>query len=123
MRGAHRVAYCEANGLLLSDITGLVVRHKCDNPPCVNPDHLELGTVADNNRDKIDRGRFTPMRGEKNGNSRLTPEAVNALRSEYRPHSKDANVYTLAKKFGISKSMAHYIVTQKNWVQTEGVSK
>lgn len=36
---------------------GMIVRHKCDNPPCSNPDHLELGTMAENSRDMIDRGR------------------------------------------------------------------
>lgn len=51
---AHRVAYEIAYGPIPD---GLVVRHKCDNPPCVRPDHLELGTRADNNQDRENRGR------------------------------------------------------------------
>lgn len=51
---AHRVAFQSANGILPAD---QVVRHKCDNPECVNPEHLILGSQADNMRDMSERGR------------------------------------------------------------------
>lgn len=58
---AHKFAYVVTNGLVPD---GLVVRHKCDNPPCCNPDHLLIGTPSDNIRDAIERGRIKPLVGE-----------------------------------------------------------
>lgn len=52
--GAHRIAWILANGPIPK---GLLIRHKCDNPLCVRLDHLEIGTVADNARDMVQRGR------------------------------------------------------------------
>lgn len=69
---AHRAAYCDAHGLALEDIKGQLVRHKCDNPPCVNPDHLELGTHKDNARDCIERGRRAS--GRRSGRKALPKE-------------------------------------------------
>lgn len=54
MHYAHRVSYAIANN---DDIDGLFVRHTCDNPPCVNPNHLLKGTAADNTHDMLERGR------------------------------------------------------------------
>lgn len=53
----HRQVCAEANGLTLDDIKGQVVRHTCDVPLCINPDHLLLGSVADNMRDRDERDR------------------------------------------------------------------
>lgn len=53
----HRAEYCLANGLTLVDIAGLVVMHTCDNPRCINPEHLVLGTQRDNMLDMRNKGR------------------------------------------------------------------
>src|ERR1700761_8106656 len=64
---AHRIAYYINYGV---DPIELQVNHTCDNPSCVNPNHLYLGTVADNSRDMVERGRSA--KGENHGVSKLT---------------------------------------------------
>ena len=53
----HRAVYCDYHGLSLDYIEGMVVRHICDNPRCINPLHLMLGTQQDNIDDMMERGR------------------------------------------------------------------
>lgn len=115
---AHRLAYCRAHSLSLEDISGQVVRHKCDNPKCVNPDHLEIGSQADNMTDKVQRGRV--LRGEHIGNSKLTQDQVSEIKRLYKKRSKAFNQYQLAKRFGVSQSQISMIVGGKRWSHTEG---
>lgn len=110
-RYAHRVAYCQANGLTLDQIKGQVVRHKCDNPSCVNPQHLELGNQADNIADAVSRGRNV-KRG-KHGRSKLTDVQIAAIRAEYT--GVKGQQVLLSRKYKVSQPMISYIVNQKNW--------
>lgn len=71
-KAAHRYAWATANGR--KPLADEVIRHKCDNPPCVNPDHLEVGTQMDNVNDAIDRGRAPFERGHCKKGHELTPE-------------------------------------------------
>ena len=71
---AHRVVYEHHHGPIPE---GLVVRHRCDNPPCVLIDHLEIGTRGDNNRDAIERGRH----GHGIRKGALSAEVVAAIRA------------------------------------------
>lgn len=64
----HRLSWELANGSTIPD--GMVIRHKCDNPPCINPEHLEIGTHADNMADMFSRGR-RPMVYAPKGNAGL----------------------------------------------------
>lgn len=67
---AHRLAYTLAKSEIPD---GLVVMHSCDNRKCINPDHLSLGTVADNNRDREEKGRgIYPGHGPGSWQKRLT---------------------------------------------------
>ena len=70
----HRLEYCKFNNISLSDIESLVIRHKCDNPRCVEPSHLEVGLQLDNMRDREDRGRGKRPnnKNEANGRAKLT---------------------------------------------------
>lgn len=69
---AHRLSWLVNCGTIPA---GIFVLHECDNPPCVNPAHLFLGTQLDNIRDRDAKGRQAPSRGDANG-SRLHPETV-----------------------------------------------
>ncbi|EKN5964989.1 HNH endonuclease [Yersinia enterocolitica] len=114
---AHRIAYCEANGVSLASIKELVVRHKCDNPSCVNPEHLIVGTVADNNLDRARRGRSSnhDRSGERNGMAKLKECDVICIRREYVRGSSDRGLKPLADKYGVSTTMIADIVKRKSW--------
>lgn len=91
--GAHRVSYQVYHGTIPH---GMVVRHMCDNPSCVNPDHLLIGTVADNVADREIRRRRQPRVGEEVGNSKLTTADVKYILSS----SEKGCV--LARRFNVS---------------------
>lgn len=105
---AHRLAYCDAHGLKYSDIKGQIVRHKCDNPKCVNPQHLELGSHIDNMRDMVTRGRAA--KGLANGAGKLTPEQVEYIRTHYKPRCKYFGTVALGKKFNVNNSTIGRVV-------------
>lgn len=75
---AHRLSY-ELHYKKSPDM--LQVLHKCDNPCCINPEHLFLGTQADNVRDMVEKKRGVNLCGEKHGMSKLYPELVRYIRT------------------------------------------
>ena len=85
----------------------LCVLHTCDNPLCVNPSHLFLGTRADNNRDARAKGR-TPA-GEKQWMAKLTADQVRQIRAA------DGTCKTLGKQFGVSPSQISRIKRKERW--------
>jgi len=104
---AHRVV------LLLDgcDIpSGMLVCHTCDNPSCVNPDHLWIGTNDDNMADMHKKSRHVSRPGEKHHNAKITEEDVQKIRS-----CKTARTTDLAKKFGISESHTSGIRHGNKW--------
>lgn len=78
---AHVVAW----ELFRGPRNGLLLLHACDNPACVNPDHLRLGTQLENMRDRDARQRRKPPKGALNGRARVTEQLVAAIRSDPRP--------------------------------------
>ena len=105
---AHRLVYQLYNGPIPE---GMVVRHKCDNPPCVNPDHLELGTPLDNVKDWIERGR-TPT-GRRNPSVKLTEEQVREIRRS------DAKGTDLAARYGVNPPTISKIRSGQLWPSLE----
>lgn len=106
---AHRLAYSKWVGPIPE---GLVVRHKCDNPPCINPDHLEIGTQADNNRDARERGRARLV-GEEAGRAKLNDALVLEIRDRYEPGV--LGYRKLAKMYGMSKAGIRDIIKRTSW--------
>ena len=107
---AHRLAYEWENGPIPK---GICVLHHCDNRSCVNPSHLFLGTIGDNNRDCFAKGRQPPMQGEHGPNHKLTQEQVNIIRAIYSTGTITQR--NLGKQFGISKSEICCIVLRQRW--------
>lgn len=111
MRKAHREAFEDKHGLGRAD--GLVVRHKCDVRLCVNPAHLELGTVADNNRDRDERGR--QAKGEAIGAAKLTEANVRAIRASYIPYCRKQGTVALARAYGVANATISKIIRHERW--------
>lgn len=111
----HRVAYCRSQGIDLCDIQGKVVRHTCDNPKCVNPAHLEIGTQQDNVEDMIARNRKNPAKGERAPQARLTEDQIKEIRSQFIKSDRTYGAYALARRYGVSGRAILNIVQDKSW--------
>ena len=105
---AHRFSYERVHGPIPKSMH---VLHNCDNGLCVNPDHLRLGTHADNMRDRSLRTYRNPF-GEKAAHARLTQAEVDAIRTLY---SCGALQRVLAERFGTSTSNISDIVRRRSW--------
>lgn len=112
---AHRLAYAKAHGLSIEDIKGMHVRHRCDNPACINPEHLELGTHADNMRDMAERGRANALRGEMHPYAKLTWAQVQEIRRRYKPRDKVDGARPMSKEFGVDERHLRKIAIGKHW--------
>lgn len=129
---AHRAAWMLVDGPIPD---GQGVYHICDTPACVRNDepgvyvvngialprfgHLFTGTQADNNADRVAKGRtvprtdWTPARGERNSQAKLTEAQVREIRARYVPRC--VTLATLGAEYGVSESAIHSIVRRKNW--------
>jgi len=96
-----------------SDPGNFWVLHRCDNPRCVRPEHLFLGTPKDNMVDKASKKRGNAPRGEKHGRVKLNADIVRAIRNEYA--SGHVSLSQLSHKYGVVFQQIHAIVTRRYW--------
>ena len=101
---AHRLSYEIHRGVIPDD---LIVCHHCDNPGCVNPDHLFIGTQKDNAQDALKKRRHYV--GEKNGRSKLTEENVKEILNS------NINGQQLADKLGVTRSTINKVRKGITW--------
>lgn len=105
---AHRYAWERIHGPIPH---GLFVLHHCDNRPCVRPDHLFLGTAADNAHDRDAKQRLA--RGSRHGNAVLTEEAVLEIRRIRR--TQGLSHRALAERFGVARPTITDVLSGRGW--------
>lgn len=130
LRNAHIYAHKFSYEIHCGQIPdGLYVLHRCDNPPCVNPDHLFLGTYADNHKDMISKGR-NPV-GEKNGSkkyperlkrgddspvAKLNTQAVIEIRATWQDsRNRTGLIAKFARRFDVHPQTIKSVIKNETW--------
>lgn len=117
---SHRASYEAFVGAIPA---GFFVCHKCDNRACVNPEHLFVGTAADNHSDMVRKGRQRSvgpdkaLRGTRHPKNKLSDEQVKQIRADWETKTSltDAFCDEAAAKFNVSHSLIKKIVYRTNW--------
>lgn len=110
--GAHRIAWVLINGPIPA---GLCVLHRCDNPPCIRPDHLWLGTKADNSADMKAKGRtYRPTWiGAAVPTAKITDVIASEIRRKYATGS--VTQAELARQYGLTPPTVSAVITRRTW--------
>lgn len=112
---AHRLAYTRAVGPIQA---GKFVCHRCDNPACVEPSHLFVGTQRDNMRDCAAKWRTNAPKGEACRSAKLTEIAVAEIRQRYAAWNRKCSLRKLASEFGVDHKTIFRIVSGRGWRTT-----
>lgn len=107
---AHRASFMIATRSQVP--SGMSVCHSCDNPACVNPAHLFLGTQRDNMRDKVAKGR--QPKGERVHNAKLSESVVREIRDAYA--RGNVTQQALGDRFGVTRRHIGRIVSLRRWI-------
>ncbi len=113
---AHRLAYATHHNITLESMKNLVIIHKCDNPSCVNPDHLVLGTHADNMFDMAVKGRAGKgpgLIGTKHPQAKLTEQDVLLIKELLATTNR--TLESIGKQFNVLKGTIHAIKVGRLW--------
>lgn len=110
---AHRIIWEILNGPIP---VGLDLCHHCDNPHCVNPDHLFLGTRSDNNNDSVRKGRWNRPLGENHPKAKLTSIQVLEIREASCSQRKIAHYY------GVSRAVIRQVLSGKAWSHVQSLA-
>jgi hypothetical protein len=110
--GAHKMMIILHTGKGVPN--GMVVMHSCDNPSCVNPAHLSVGTVQDNNLDKLLKGRAVAPKGERQASASITDDIARKIKAEavvgYRSgYNNGSNLKEVAIKYGVKVELVRRI--------------
>jgi hypothetical protein len=121
MVAAHRFSYELHNGPIPQGPGwhGYCVLHRCDNPGCVRPDHLFIGTNADNVQDMDNKGRRVnaQVKGDMHPLAKLTTEKVLQI---YAMVKSDRTQTSVAREFGVCLSTVNHIKTGRLWAHVTG---
>lgn len=110
IRRSHRIAWELANDRPVPD--GLWVLHRCDNPPCVRPAHLFLGTPKDNTDDMAAKGRLNPLHGSARPQAKISEADVIAIRAA---RAQGVTGAELALKYGVHRTAIYHIAKRDYW--------
>ncbi len=112
---AHRLSYIIHHPLTidLMEHPDICVCHRCDNPKCVNPAHLFLGSQQDNHRDMVSKGRIADKRGEKHHLVKLTEQQVREIRTRYAEGGITQK--ELSYEYGVRSEHINKLIHRKCW--------
>lgn len=112
---AHRLSYVIHNGPIPP---GMHVCHSCDNPKCVNPGHLWVGTAQDNAIDRDAKGRHPSKVGSECGAAKLTESDVTNIRERAKSR-KLGDINSMAREFGVTRGTIYTVIARLTWTHID----